>query len=74
MGRPAVRRAYSTTVETGLVQQVLLVALVVHLVLEYGACPTEAGGGAQVELALQVVPATRENHEVLRPADFSHQW
>jgi hypothetical protein len=60
-------------IEAGLVQQVLLVAPMIHLVLEHGARPTEADGGAQVDLALQVIPATGENHEILRPAYFSHQ-
>lgn len=39
-------------VETGLVEQVFFVGLVVDLVLQYAACPAKASSGAQVELAL----------------------
>jgi len=60
-------------IEVGLVQQVLLVALVVDLVLEHGLGPAEAGGGAEVELSFQQVFASSHDDQVLSPTDFSNQ-
>lgn len=60
-------------VKVGLAVQVLGIAVVVELVLQHVFGPAEAGRGAQVELALQVVLAARQNDEVLGPADFCNQ-
>jgi len=60
--------------ETGLVEEVFLVALVIDLVLEDGLGPAKTGGGAEVELALEVVFAAVHDDYVFGPANFCNQW
>jgi hypothetical protein len=60
-------------VKVGLPQQVLAVAVLVELMLQNFACPSEAGGGTQAKLALKVVFAARHEEQVFSPTDFSNQ-
>ena len=62
------------TIEVGLAEQRLLVGLVLNLVRQHVLGPPELAGHANVELALQWILALLQNHEIVRPTYFSHQW
>src|SRR4051794_40335773 len=62
------------TIEIGLAQEGLLVALVLDLVNQHTLGPSEFLRRADVELPLQRVGTLAEDDQVLGPTDFSNQW